>query len=174
MREENQKQAAANHTYAETLSSARTEALFIVLTGLFAALFAWRVMAAGWDLLATGLLAATLFFLFCALNYRALRIRLTAQELTLSFGLFTWTVPLATVERCYRDDVSLWRIGGAGIHFTWIGGRYRAMFNFLEYPRLVIALREKKGPVWDIAFSTRRPDQIQRFLKDVLAEQRAA
>mgnify|MGYP000900013350 CR=1 FL=1 len=32
------------------------------------------------------------------------------------------------------------RYGGAGIHFMSIRGRYRASFNFLEYPRVVIAL----------------------------------
>jgi hypothetical protein len=169
MSEGNEEQRRSAQTYSEVLSSTRTEALFVVLTLLFAGLLAWRRAARGLDLLAIVLLCAALFFLFYALNYRTLRIQLTAETLTLSFGLFRWTVPLNTVERCHRDDVSLWRIGGAGIHFTWIEGRYRVMFNFLEYPRLVVALTEKKGPVWDVVFSTRRPEEIQRFLDEVLA-----
>jgi hypothetical protein len=91
---------------------------------------------------------------------------LTGESLQLRFGVFRWVVPLDNVEACCPDDVSLWRIGGAGIHFSPMRGRYRAMFNFLEHPRVVVNLKVKKGPVGAIAFSTRRPHEVIRLIRE--------
>jgi hypothetical protein len=92
------------------------------------------------------------FFLFYELNYRTLIIRLSKDALQLKFGIFTWIIPLHNIETCFPDATSLWRIGGEGIHFTPLGGRYRAMFNFLEHPRVVITLKTKRVLVRVIAF----------------------
>ena len=150
--------------YEERVSSARTEALFVALTLIPLAVFAWRIPSAGMDGWSVFLLVVTAMFLFYSLNYRTLVIRVRADVLRLRFGLFEWTIPLQNIEACSPDTLSLWRIGGAGIHFTPIHRRYRAMFNFLEYPRLVISLKVKKGPVRDIAFSTRKPDELSGLL----------
>lgn len=151
--------------YEERLSSVRTEALFIVLTLLPLALFAWRVPSAGIDGWSVFLLVVTAMFLFYSVNYRTLVTRITADVLRLRFGLFEWKLALQNIEFCSPDTVSLWRIGGAGIHFTFIDRRYRAMFNFLEYPRLVVGLKVKKGPVRDVVFSTRRPAELMALLQ---------
>jgi hypothetical protein len=37
-------------------------------------------------------------------------------------------------------------------------------FNFLEYPRLVIALRRSAGPVRHVSFSTRFPQRLTDLL----------
>jgi hypothetical protein len=110
-----------------------------------------------------------LFFSFYSLNYRTLTIRVTRESLMLTFGVFSWRIPLEEIAECAPDDVSIWRIGGAGIHFTWIRRRYRAMFNVLEYPRVVVALKKRKGPVRDIAFSTRRPEEVIRIIAEAVA-----
>ena len=151
--------------YTERVSSNRTEALFLVLTLLCLLLSIWRVSIAGLDVLAIVLVCLSGFFLFYALNYRVLLIRLTPELVELKFGLFTWTIATANIEACGLDDISLWRIGGAGIHFSPIRGRYRAMFNFLEHPRVVIALKTKRGLVRDVALSTRRPEEVLRFIQ---------
>jgi len=65
-------------------------------------------------------------------------------------------------------------MGGAGIHFMMIRKRYRASFNFLEYPRVVIALKRKVGPVQDISFSTRRPDDVLRLIREAVSAKKAA
>ncbi len=148
----------AGEVYHEQLSSGRTQALFwaLALTGL--GVFGARWALARVDGLALIGLAAFGVFLFYALNYRTLVIRLTAAELRLTFGVFTWRVPLENVADCQVDVLpALLRYGGAGIHFMFVRGRYRASFNFLEYPRVVVALRRPAGPVRDISFSTRRP-----------------
>ena len=146
--------------YIERVSSNRTEAFFVVLTLLFFWLAVWRLNGIGFGALAVIFLLLSAFFLFYSINYRTLIIHITAEMLELKFGLFIWRVPLDNVESCRLDETSLWRIGGAGIHFSPINGRYRAMFNFLEYPRVVISLKRKMRLVQDIGFSTQRPDEL--------------
>lgn len=163
-----------NRRYEERLTSTRTEALFLTLALLFFFLWRRRVRAGGWHRAAKLLFSLCALFLFYALNYRALHIVLTAETLTLRFGLFRWRIAMDNVAGCYLDDISLWRIGGAGIHFSWFNRRYRAMFNFLEYPRVVVALKDKQGPVHDVAFSTRQPQQVMAFIHGSVDKTRAA
>lgn len=151
--------------YFERLSSLRTEVLFIGLSLLFFVFFYTRSRVTGWDGWSITFFCLFLMFLFYLINYRVLIIKIENDLLKLNFGLFTWKIALENIERTFVDPTSLWRIGGAGIHFTLLGGRYRAMFNFLEYPRVVIALNRKKGPVQDIAFSTRHPDEVMALLQ---------
>ncbi len=79
-----------------------------------------------------------------------------SEVLRLQFGVFTWTIPLNNLEAIRPDDdlPALAKYGGAGIHFMLLRGRYRASFNFLEYPRVVVALRRSRL-VRDVSFSTR-------------------
>jgi hypothetical protein len=156
--------------YHERLSSNKTLALFLALTIVFDLLFLWRLNDRGFDLLAVVYLAFGVFFLFYSINYRTLVIDLTPNVLKLSFGIFSWKVPLENVEDCTLDDMPvIMRMGGAGIHFMTIRRRYRASFNFLEHPRLVIAFKRKVGPVRDISFSTRRPDELLQLLKEAVS-----
>jgi hypothetical protein len=161
--------------YDERVSSNRTEALFLALTILFFILLIWRVNASGLDILAAVFFCLFGFFLFYSVNYRTLIICLTADSLKLTFGIFTWTIPLDNVDECRLDDIPvLMRMGGAGIHFMSIRKRYRASFNFLEYPRVVIALKRKAGLVRDISFSTRRPDDVLRSIREAVSAHRTA
>ena len=161
--------------YDERVTSKRTEGLFLALTILFLLLHIWRVNAADLDILAAVLFCLFGLFLFYSVNYRTLIIRLTSESLKLTFGIFTWTVPLDNVEECRLDDIPvLMRMGGAGIHFMSIRKRYRASFNFLEHPRVVIAFKRKVGLVRDISFSTCRPDDVLRLVQEAVAARRAA
>ena len=156
--------------YDEKISSKRTEWLFLGLTILFLLLFVWRVKLIGWGTLTVVFLCFFCFFLFYSVNYRTLIIRITSQSLQLSFGIFTWTVPLDNVAGCSLDEIpALMKFGGAGIHFMNIRKRYRASFNFLEYPRVVIAFKRKVGPVRDISFSTRRPENVLRIIQEAIS-----
>jgi hypothetical protein len=146
--------------YEERVSSGRTEALFVGLTLLFLWLLGMRVGKGGFGSLDAVFLLLACFFLFYAFNYRTLIIRMTPAALVLRFGMFTWTVPWDTVANWHQDATPMWRVGGAGIHFTRIRGRYRVFFNFLEHPRVVLELSEPRGPVRDVVFSTRRPAEL--------------
>ena len=156
--------------YEEKLSSGRTRTLFVILTALCLVLYGWRRSAGDTGAL-TGVIGFfSAMFLFYVLNYHTLVVRLTPASLALTFGLFTWRVPLDNVQDVALDDLPAFkRNGGAGIHFMTIRGRYRASFNFLEYPRVVIALKKPAGPVLDISFSTRRPDEVIRVIRQAAA-----
>ena len=153
--------------YHEKLSSRKTELLFLGLMAVFLLLFVWRVMVSGWNGLTVFLLAFSCFFLLYVVNYKTLIISITSESLKLSFGIFNWTVPFDNIESCSLDELpAFMKYGGAGIHFMNIRNRYRASFNFLEYPRIVIAFKNKVGPVRDISFSTRQPEEILRILQE--------
>ena len=161
--------------YDERVTSKRTEVLFLALTILFFMLLIWRVTAGSLDILAAVFFCLFGLFLFYSVNYRTLIIRLTSESLKLTFGIFTWTVPLDNVEECRLDDIPvLMRMGGAGIHLMSIRKRYRVSFNFLEHRRVVIAFKKKVGLVRDISFSTRRPDDVLRFIQEAVFANRAA
>jgi hypothetical protein len=154
--------------YHESLSSRKTQALFIALTLFFLLLMVWRVAVREFEFLAGVFLFLSAFFLFYVFNYRTLLIQLTPESLKLKFGIFTWKVPIDNIEECSLDEIPTFkRMGGAGIHFMSIRGRYRTSFNFLEYPRVVITFKRKVGPVRDISFSTQQPDEIIRLVQEV-------
>jgi len=118
------------------------------------------------DVLGAVFLAFFVMFLFYSLSYRTLVIQLSPATLRLKFGVISWRVPLENIEGCRLDELpTLMRQGGAGIHFMLIRNRYRASLNFLEYPRVVVALKKKIGPVRDISFSTRQPEEIVRLIQ---------
>lgn len=161
-----------NICYTERITSKWTEALFIGLTLLLDGLFVWRVITRSLDTLSYIFAGLSLVFLFYVINYRVLTIRLTQQALELKFGIFTWTEPYENIAGCALDKIPwlMW-YGGAGIHFMLIHKRYRASFNFLEYPRVVVALKKKSGPVRDISFTTRHPEKVQQLLQHFTSSQ---
>ncbi len=144
--------------YRETLSSNRTQAVFLGLATIFTLLSTWRITTHRVDRLAKVFAFFAFLFFFYVLNYRTLTIHLTSKALRLTFGLFTWTIPPENIASAALDELPVMlRYGGAGVHFMTVRNRYRASFNFLEHPRVVIALKHKLGPVQEISFSTRHP-----------------
>lgn len=162
-----------NLTYREELSSTKTEALFWAFTFLFLWLFAQRIKAGKRGSITRAFFCLFLFFLFYAFNYKTLIIHITAETLQLKFGVFTWTVPLDNVSECKLDEIPLWlKYGGAGIHFMSVGKRYRASFNFLEYPRVVLTFKKKVGViVQELSFSTRKPEDVLQLIQQAIIAQ---
>ena len=159
--------------YEERLSSKSTTFLFLGLTILFFFLLVWRWNSAGLEALAVVFFCFFGFFLFYSVNYRVLKICLTTQVLKLRFGVFSWTINTANIEDCRHDEIpTLKKYGGAGIHFMVVDSRYRASFNFLEYPRVVIGFKKKMGLVQDVSFSTRRPEELIRLIQETVPEDR--
>lgn len=160
----------SNLIYTERISSNKTEALFLVLMILSLLLLIWRVTSDGLDILAVVFTCVFIIFLFYSLNYRFLLIHLTTDSLKLTFGIFTWTISVDNIQKYSHDELPvIMKYGGAGIHFMLVRKRYRASFNFLEYPRIVIAFKRKVGLVQDISFSTRRPDDVLRFIREAIS-----
>ena len=147
----------------------------MALTPLFFTLLFRRVKRGGLGVLTAVFIFLFCFFFFYSLNYRTLKIRLSSKSLKLTFGIFNWNVPWDNVEECALDEIPLpLRLGGAGIHFMMIRKRYRASFNFLEHPRIVIAFKRKVGPVRDLSFSTRHPDEVIRHIQEAVPTNKAS
>ena len=157
--------------YEERLSSKNTTFLFLGLTILFLFLLLCRWNSAGLEPLTVVFFFFFGFFLFYSVNYRELKICLTTQSLKLRFGVFSWTINTANIKECRLDEIpTLKKYGGAGIHFMMVDSRYRASFNFLEFPRVVIGFKNKMGLVQEISFSTRRPDELIRLIQEAVPE----
>jgi membrane protein YdbS with pleckstrin-like domain len=156
--------------YEEKLSSIKTTFLFLVLAMLFLALLFWRACSAAFDTLAIVILGFSVFFLFYSVNYRTLKIYITQEAVKLVFGIFAWTIPVENIQEFELDHLPLvLSMGGAGIHFFVAHGRYRVSFNFLEYPRVVITLKKKRGLVQDVSFSTQHPDAVLQSVRKVIS-----
>jgi len=155
--------------YHESLTSKKTLTLFLILTGTFFVLFLWRVLTFGCNFLSVLLLFIFVFFLFYSINYQKLEICITKDILLLKFGLFSWHVLLSNFVEYKLDKISNFAyFGGAGIHFMWVKGRYRASYNFLEYPRVVITFKNKIGPIQDLSFSTQNPESVLKELDETI------
>lgn len=154
------------HIYTEKLRSSITTFLFVDLALIFLLLFGWRVTTVGWKFAPGLFLFLGVFFLFYVFNYRTLRIQISEEALVLKFGLVRWRTSLANIRECALDDPPLWiKYGGAGVHFAMVQGLYRAFFNFLEGPRILVIFKEKQGLVQALSFSTRQPDQVLALLE---------
>ncbi|MEJ2413320.1 MAG: hypothetical protein P8Y34_10080 [Anaerolineales bacterium] len=153
--------------YKEEIRSNLTTIIFASLSLACLTLFAWRYAVVGWKFTPGLFCFLGLFFLFYTLNYRTLEIQISSDELNLKFGLVKWTTVLENIDSWQLDDSPWWiKYGGAGVHFAAVRGKYRAYFNFLEYPRVLVTLQEKQGWVRQLCFTTRQPDQVQVQLQN--------
>lgn len=152
--------------YYEELTSLRTTTLFVFLSCIFALLFTFSFLGDFHELIPLLWLVISFMFVFYVLNYYKLKIKITDKGVYLTFGIFTKELSLLEMHSCRFDTVPLLRIGGAGIHATKTQGKWRIMFNFLQYKRIVIT--KTTGFYKDIAFSTREPDKVILVLKYLL------
>ena len=162
-----------NIKYMERVISNKTSFLFIAFTVLFFALSLWRFISDGFNVLTGVFIFFSIFFLFYTINYRTLVIELTDESLKLSFGVFKWTIPINNILDCQLDDnlPLFMKYGGAGIHFIFIKKKYRASFNFLEYPRILISLKKKSGLVRYLSFTSTNPDMLMQQIQAAISSQ---
>ena len=155
------------NSYFEDVSSLKTTLLFLGLAIAFFGIFIWRVSVVGFSTFPILCLFFSSFFGLYFLNYRILKIRITDKILSLKFGLVRWRTNLDNVNTSSIDDSpDLIKYGGAGVHFAFVNKKYRAFFNFLEYPRILITFKEKQGPVRGLVFTTRKPDEVLKFIQE--------
>ena len=151
----------ADQIYQEKIQSPLTILLFTLLALVFSALFTWRVTVVGFRAFPIVCLVLALFFFSYVLNYQTLRITITEEAVLLKFGLIRWRTRLENIQTCKMDDSpNLIKYGGAGVHFAFVKGEYRAFFNFLEHPRTLISFHHKQGLVRGLVFTTRQPEQV--------------
>ncbi len=156
----------ANVLYSEKIRSNKTSLLFVILAIIFFALFGWRVSVVGYRFV-PGLYAFFgLVFFFYVINFRELEISITDQTLQLKFGVIGWSSNIENIKSSILYDPPFWiKFGGAGVHFSMVDGDYKAFYNFLEYPRIMIGFHQKQGWVQSLVFTTRQPDKILEILE---------
>lgn len=153
--------------YREKVRSWKTSLLFLILTLIFFSWFLWRVNEVGFLALPIVCLCMALVFLFYVFNYWALQITITEENLQLKFGVVGWKTALSNIKQADWDNSPpLIKYGGAGVHFAYVNRRYRAYYNFLEHPRLVITFHDKQGLVQELVFTTRQPEQVLEILQE--------
>jgi membrane protein YdbS with pleckstrin-like domain len=154
-----------DQTYFERITSSGTTRLFLFLAVLFMLLFAWRFLLTGWRIFSGILLILTALFIFYVINYRVLEITITTTHLKLKFGIISSKTILANIQSVDLDNSPpVIKYGGAGVHFAFVKGQYRAFYNFLEYPRILVNLKKKQGWVKALVFSSRQPDKVIEIL----------
>jgi len=155
-----------NTLYSEKIRSNITTFLFAFLGLFFFTLFVWRYSVVGLRF-SPGLFGFLgLFFFFYVINYRVLHITITDLTLQLDFGRVHWRTDLENIAKITLYDPPFWiKYGGAGVHFAAVEGEYKAFFNFLEYPRLLVRFNQKQGLVQALVFTTCQPDQILEILE---------
>lgn len=157
------------YLYRERIQSQMTSLLFQVLMLIFFALFTWRFSAVGFRAFPVVCLFIALFFLFYVINYRILKISISEDAVLLKFGLVRWKTALANIKAIRLDDSPLWiKYGGAGVHFAFVNRRYRAFYNFLEHPRVLITFHHKQGLVQELVFTTRHPQEVIQIIQSRL------
>jgi len=110
-----------------------------------------------------------MFFIFYVINYRVLQISITDQVLQLKFGLIPWRTDINNIELSMLYEPPFWiKYGGAGVHFAQVDGEYKAFYNFLEYPRVLIRFKKKQGLVQALVFTTRQPTQVIDIIQEHL------
>ena len=86
---------------------------------------------------------------------------ITKEHLILKFGLVPWKTRLKNINTVELDaSPAIIKYGGAGVHFAFVQGKYRAYYNFLEFPRVVVSFKEKQGLIQALVFSTKQPDRV--------------
>ena len=152
--------------YFEKLRSNKTTALFVFLALVFFLLSAWRVSVVGFVFFPILCLFLGVLFLLYVVNYRTLQIEISDRFLRLKFGLVGWKIDFENIDSCSLDaSPAIIKYGGAGVHFAFVNRIYRVFFNFLEYPRVLINFKRKKGLVQGLVFTTKQPDQVMEFLQ---------
>ena len=155
-----------NVLYNEKVRSSKTSLLFVILALVFFALFGWRFSVVGLRFF-PGLHAFLgLVFCFYVINFRELEISITGQILQLRFGVIGWSSNIENIKSSVLYDPPFWiKYGGAGVHFAMVDDDYKAFYNFLEYPRVLIGFHQKQGWVQSLVFTTRQPDKILEILE---------
>ena len=152
--------------YEETLFAKRLTAILVVMTLLLFGLVVFQLAVSTDSVQSTlGAVSVGLFVLFAALtlNFRRLHIRMTEEDITIGYGVFTTTVPWERVSGCRSDENSVIRYGGWGLRVTRIGGDWRLVYNTMGDARVVLAVTGSR--FGEIAFSTAAPEQVIRTVE---------
>lgn len=103
-------------------------------------------------------LAITAFLVICLWIFKTLKIRITMDEIVLSFnGFFRQRIKFDDIEKVEIDDKSC---AGSGLKIGFAKGKLRIIYN-VGQPRVVVSIRNKRKA---IVFSTNNPEQVIQMI----------
>jgi len=96
-------------------------------------------------------------------NFNKLSIKMTAQSITVGFGIMKKSISWDNIEGCYLDEAPGLSYGGWGIRLARIKGRWRSVYNVIGHP--VIVLELSTGKFREFAFSTNNPQEVLEIVR---------
>lgn len=104
-----------------------------------------------------------LFFLVITINYFRLTIKIDHERLTVGYGVSKSKISWDNIEDCYLDETSSLWYGGWGSRLGRVDGKWRAVYNVIGGPRVVVSLKE--GWIREVAFSTKDPEEVMEKIE---------
>lgn len=107
-----------------------------------------------------------MFLLFCGLilNFRRMTTRITAREVTVSYGIIRKKIPMENIKECYSDQALTIKYGGWGIRI-WRGkGEWKLVYSVVGAPLVVLSLH--KGRFGEFLFSTHNREQVVKIIME--------
>ena len=140
----------------------------IVILSVFSALFFGMVIRAyvdkpdSWNYLFLLFLSMGIIFTFLTVNFRKLDIKITKENLIVSFGLAKRIIPLNNIEIAKTDKEAKPIVLGFGIRGTRYEGKWVLVYNVIFARRAIVYLKE--GKVQIFVFSTKKPEKVVELI----------
>ncbi len=97
-------------------------------------------------------------FVALTVNFAWLTIRMTDEEIVVSYGIIRHRLLWRDVTDCRLDDASAMKYGGWGIRRGWHDGKRRLVYSTLGDARVVLVTTDASDP--EFVFSTAYPDDV--------------
>ncbi|MFQ5909007.1 MAG: hypothetical protein ACE5JE_09340 [Thermoplasmata archaeon] len=102
-------------------------------------------------------------FLFLAVSFSRLIIRMTLDSLQIGYGMFRWRIRWGEIEGVELDELSALREGGVGVRVLKVKGKWRIVYSVVGGPRIVLSVRS--GRFREVVFSTKNPEEVTALVR---------
>lgn len=102
-------------------------------------------------------------FIFLAVSFSRLIIRMTPDSLQIGYGVFRRRIPWSEIEGADVDELSALREGGVGVRVLKVKGKWRIVYSVVGGPRVVLSVRS--GRFREVVFSTKNPEEVVALVR---------
>ena len=151
--------------YEEKIFSRVIALIFAAIILFMAALFIYLLSLPdgidGWG--ALFYLIMIIILLFVGINFSILIIRITPDNLILSFGILKKRIAWSDIKSCEIMNIPWTKFGGIGIRYTKLNGK--SALAYIVEGATKIALEMKGGKTQILIFSTRNPEEVLNIIR---------
>jgi len=104
-----------------------------------------------------------LILLFVGINFSILIIRITPDNLLISFGLFKKRIAWGDIKKCEIVNMSWTKFGGIGIRYTKLQGKTVLAYIVEGATKIALEMKGKKPQMF--VFSTKNPNEILNIIR---------